>query len=318
VQGLSLGFLPIGAGPNLVYLFSPRCPIRLCGGEDVKAQEKHFSRRSPYRVERGAAIICSGNLQRIKSMRYLGGKVKIASKIVAEIHARLPPGRPFFDAFCGAGAIVSRVKSNKRHANDIAPIIHLLEAVSKGWEPPMAVTEEDYHRAKLLPVTDPLYSFAGYGCSFAGTLWGTYARDKQQKKTNFAAESARSLKNDAYRLQGIKFTNLSYLDLEIPDNALVYCDPPYCNTTGYGMEFDQDEFYAWVERQRCTILISEYEYNPLGLEVVLKMRYKRNMKGVGGKCPAVVDYLRIKPGRGEENQAIDRAAKIATQLELNI
>jgi DNA adenine methylase len=229
-------------------------------------------------------------------MKYLGGKAKIAKRIANEIHKVLSPDQPFYDVFCGAGHIVSKVQGNNRHANDIGPIVHLLEAISNGWEPPTEVTYEDYQEAKKLPTTDPMYAFAGYGCSFSGKLWGGYARDTRTGPNYYcSSEAANSLKKAATLFRGVKFTNLSYLDLIIPADAVIYCDPPYAGTTGYGLEFDQDAFYDWVANQRCTVFVSEYDYNPLGLESVLDISYKRNMRSKEGVRPTVTDYLRIKP-----------------------
>jgi DNA adenine methylase len=227
-------------------------------------------------------------------MQYLGGKARIASKIVNEIHKVLSTDQPFYDVFCGAGNIVSKVQGADRHANDIGPVVHLLDAVSNGWEPPTVVTYEEYYEAKKLPATDPMYAFVGYGCSFGGKLWRGYARSNKEAR-NYAKAATNSLKKAAPGLKGVKFTNLSYLDLEIPDNAVIYCDPPYAGTTGYGFEFSQDQFYDWVANQRCTVFVSEYDYNPLGLESVLEISYKRDMLGKDGSRPTVTDYLRIKP-----------------------
>ena len=51
-----------------------------------------------------------------------------------------------------------------------------------------------------------------------------------------------------------------YHDLYIPDNAVVYCDPPYANTTGYGIDFDHRAFYAWCRSvgKRHPLFVSEY------------------------------------------------------------
>jgi DNA adenine methylase len=228
-------------------------------------------------------------------MRYLGGKFRLARRIANEIHKVLSPDQPFYDVFCGAGHIISSVKGNNRHANDLGAIVHLLEAVANGWEPPTEVTYEDYYEAKKLPTTDPMYAFVGYGCSFAGKLWGGYARNSKSRPGIVSEETARSLKKAYPGLQGVKFTNLSYRDLIIPDDAVIYCDPPYAGTTGYGMDFDQDAFYEWVANQRCTVLISEYDHNPLGLDSVLEVSYKRNLRGKEGETTTVTDYLRIKP-----------------------
>lgn len=49
-----------------------------------------------------------------------------------------------------------------------------------------------------------------------------------------------------------------YRDLEILPDSVIYCDPPYKDTAGYGMEFDHESFYDWCEKQTSLVLISEY------------------------------------------------------------
>lgn len=49
-----------------------------------------------------------------------------------------------------------------------------------------------------------------------------------------------------------------YRELEILPNSVIYCDPPYKGTGGYGMFFDHEAFYDWCEKQTSLVLISEY------------------------------------------------------------
>ena len=51
-----------------------------------------------------------------------------------------------------------------------------------------------------------------------------------------------------------------YRALYIPDNAVVYCDPPYANTAGYDIGFDHRAFYAWCRAvgKRYPLFVSEY------------------------------------------------------------
>lgn len=64
------------------------------------------------------------------------------------------------------------------------------------------------------------------------------------------------------RLQSLQGLNLictcgSYDALEIEDNSVIYCDPPYINTDGYLSDFNHKKFYFWAKKQR-NIFISEY------------------------------------------------------------
>lgn len=53
-----------------------------------------------------------------------------------------------------------------------------------------------------------------------------------------------------------------YRDLRIPDESIIYCDPPYMGTTGYSDGINHDEFWQWC-RERVydghKVYISEYQ-----------------------------------------------------------
>ncbi len=49
-----------------------------------------------------------------------------------------------------------------------------------------------------------------------------------------------------------------YQNVEIMPDSVIYCDPPYKDTSGYGMNFDHEAFYDWCEKQTSLVLISEY------------------------------------------------------------
>ena len=49
-----------------------------------------------------------------------------------------------------------------------------------------------------------------------------------------------------------------YRDLEILPDSIIYCDPPYKGTAGYGLNFDYESFYDWCEKQTAIVVISEY------------------------------------------------------------
>lgn len=60
----------------------------------------------------------------------------------------------------------------------------------------------------------------------------------------------------------IQFTTSDYKDFAIPNNSIIYCDPPYLDTTKYNKQsIDYDEFYDWCRQQTQDgndVLISEY------------------------------------------------------------
>ena len=61
-----------------------------------------------------------------------------------------------------------------------------------------------------------------------------------------------------YRLQSLQSLQSDYRTVQIPDNAVIYCDIPYKSTNcGKYDGFNHDDFYEWAEKQE-NIFISEY------------------------------------------------------------
>ena len=75
-------------------------------------------------------------------------------------------------------------------------------------------------------------------------------------------------------LESLRVTSLSYDEIDIPDDAVVYCDPPYHAYRGHLYEgtarFDHGAFYDWCVRVSKTnpIFISEYSIEDDRFEVV--------------------------------------------------
>ena len=60
-------------------------------------------------------------------------------------------------------------------------------------------------------------------------------------------------------LQKLQISRLSYDDIKIKSNSVIYCDPPYYNTDGYDEEeFDHRRFWDWCEKQEEPCFVSEY------------------------------------------------------------
>ena len=111
----------------------------------------------------------------------------------------------------------------------------------------------------------PLYyvGWVGFNCSYSGKWFGGYAGLTKIKNGNFRNYQREAIKNvlkQVPKLQDVIFSDLHYLDFEIDDNSIVYCDPPYANTTKYHIDFDTVTFWNYVRdlSKKCTVFISEY------------------------------------------------------------
>ena len=60
-------------------------------------------------------------------------------------------------------------------------------------------------------------------------------------------------------LDRLKVFGCDYKDVQIPENSIVYADPPYIGTEKYGSgEFYHDEFYKWLRNVQYPVYVSEY------------------------------------------------------------
>lgn len=207
-------------------------------------------------------------------MQYLGGKTRLAKRLVAAM-APYRRGRPFWEPFCGGLSVsVELAKGGPGLVSDANPaLIALYKGVANGWQPPESLSEEMHAFAKKLPDDQPLKAFAGFGCSFGGTWFGTYARSPVPTR-NYAATCARALARDIGALldSGARVEHLDFLAFDPqPTPYFLYLDPPYRGTTGYkGVpDFDHDRFYERVRgwSRYTDVFVSEFEM-PWGLPIV--------------------------------------------------
>ena len=132
-------------------------------------------------------------------------------------------------------------------------------AAVNGYNFPDVITEEQYKYVKAHKDQDrALAGFVGFGCSFGGRWFTCIARNARGE--NYCARANRSLEKDIQGLQNTMFSCLDYKQVFIPADAVVYCDPPYKDTTGYSTgTFDHAEFWQYMRELSAThtVFISE-------------------------------------------------------------
>lgn len=173
----------------------------------------------------------------------------------------------FVEPFCGSCSIISKVEGNRIANDNNFYLIELYKALLAGWTPPETLSKDLYIdiKANKDNYEPHLVGFAGFGCAFGGMWFGSYAKGNNNKgiPRNYCGESKRSLLKQLPTLKGIDFYSIDYKDIPIPDNSIIYCDPPYSNTEKYKHidDFDSDGFWEWCReksREGHTLYISEY------------------------------------------------------------
>lgn len=187
-------------------------------------------------------------------MQYLGGKSRLAGQIRDAIisHVGDTTGRTYWEPFLGGAGAFDRIAPAFERAvgSDIHPdVAALWQAVfQEGWVPPESVTEDEYQAARGWSEPSALRGFIGFGCSFGGKWFGGYARSSGRDHPN---ESRRNVIRSRDRIVGnvpVTILNCGFKDITPAAGDVVYCDPPYADTTGYTTGgFDHAEFWAWAD-----------------------------------------------------------------------
>lgn len=201
-------------------------------------------------------------------MQYLGGKSRIAKPISEIINNELSKGKPkhFVSLFCGSCAVEAQVVGAKsKILNDSHPYLMAMwqKLNNRLWEIPDSISKEQYEYIKNnKDENKALTGFTGFACSFGGKWFGGYAHLKNYEDKNYAKYSKNSLLRKMKTLQGSSFLCMDYRDVFIPDRSVVYCDPPYKNTTKYSNSsiFNHEEFWEYIRKisKYSKVFISEY------------------------------------------------------------
>ena len=193
-------------------------------------------------------------------MRWQGGKCRLAKRIVATINELKKTNQTFVEPFCG-GCNITWLVEGEKIVNDICPyIIAMWKALQQGWEPPFTtITREHYNEIRKNYANYPpeLVGYVVYGNAYGANWTGGFGEGKGR---NALLETYTAIKKQIKNLEDTKFFNKCYLELEIPNNSFIYCDPPYLNTKKYKNKFDHERFYQWCRgkaKDGHTLLISE-------------------------------------------------------------
>src|SRR5690606_5205393 len=104
---------------------------------------------------------------------------------------------------------------------------------------------------------------------------------------NYCMNAKNSTLKKIDKMQDVIFVHRDYKALSIPEGAMVYCDIPYKNSTGYSSgDFNHNQFYSWAEdkaKNGYEIYVSEYEHNvPDSWSVVWRKDSKKDIRDKNG------------------------------------
>lgn len=223
-------------------------------------------------------------------MKYMGSKGRIAKYILPIILKDRKPNQWYVEPFCGGCNMLDKVNGLRIGADVHMELIAYFTALSNGWLPPKYINEDDYNLVKKHGSPE-LRGYVGFTLSFGGKFFGSQARLIKVKGSYESLETLnRQGCNNAIRqqknLQGVIFKNCNYHELHIPDNSIIYCDPPYKGVTGYSKgSFNHNQFYDWLRLLHAKghfVFISEYGM-PKDFKCVWRKTTASNLNAVQGK-----------------------------------
>lgn len=194
-------------------------------------------------------------------MKYLGSKNRIAKHILPlMIEGRT--NETWVEPFVGGANMIDKVKGNRIGADKNDYLIHLFNSLQKGYEPPKEVSKDLFFEVKANEDMYPkeLYAYLGFGLTFGCEWWGSFRRDNTGKRKYDLEAYNNVIKQD---LNGIDFICSDYKNLQIPNNSIIYCDPPYEGVRKYigFKDFNHNEFWEWCRnkvKQGHKVFVSEY------------------------------------------------------------
>ena len=115
---------------------------------------------------------------------------------------------------------------------------------------------------------DDLVGWVGFMASFNGRFFdggysGHNALLKSGKQRDYITENINNTLKQVEKLKNVEWYSGDYYNCTLPENSLIYCDPPYQGTKQYSTSknFDYEMFYNWCRAMKedgHTVFVSEY------------------------------------------------------------
>lgn len=177
----------------------------------------------------------------------------------------------YLEPFVGGANIIDKIHCKQKIGCDINHyLIELFKHRDKIVSLPDEITQEEYaavrksYQTKDGKYPDWYIGAIGFLASYNGKFFGGragVAKTKIGTYRNYYDEAKRNIIAQLPYLQDVKFIEADYITLnpEYFYGGVIYCDIPYLGTTGYGINFNYEEFWEWAERvsEKNIVLVSE-------------------------------------------------------------
>ncbi len=197
-------------------------------------------------------------------MKYMGSKSRIAKHILPIILKNRKPEQFYVEPFFGGGNSMQHVTGNRLAGEANFFISAMWNKLIGGWTPEV-INNKQYNNIKNTDacVGDYMVGWVATACSYSGKWFGGFAGKVETKGglRDYQAEAFANVKKQLPKLKGVNVVGCSYEKLIIPENSVIYSDPPYAGTTQYKDVFNSDDHWQWCRdkrKQGHMVFISEY------------------------------------------------------------
>lgn len=230
-------------------------------------------------------------------MKYMGSKRRIAKHIVPimEKMAEEKGYGVWIEPFVGGANLIDKVSNKFKRigfdAND--HVIFALKDIRDNPEKlPQHVSSEEYYAEKGKE-PGSITSWIRFVCAFGGVFGSGYAKEYlDHNQHNSGLAGYRNAQKQSPLLQGVELFKSDYKDLSFY-GCVIYCDPPYKDTTGYKhSEFNHEEFYQWCREQSKNnlVFVSEYQM-PEDFKEIWTGEIREMQNGIKKKIGNVTEKL---------------------------
>lgn len=201
----------------------------------------------------------------------MGSKARLAKEISPIINNFIKQYNveTYIEPFVGGANMIESIECKNKIASDNNKyLIDMWQLLQAGWTPPETLSKETYEDIKNNKdkYGKALVSIAGFCATYNAKWFGGYAgvvKTKIGTFRNYYDEAIRNIQKQTLNLMDVEFIYADYTYFTGYKNCLVYCDPPYQETTQYGAskDFDYDYFWNWVREMSKDNLVLVSEYN---------------------------------------------------------
>ena len=225
-------------------------------------------------------------------MVYMGSKNKLSKYLKPLIEGFLKQGMLYIEPFVGGANMIDKIDWTGKYGYDLnKPIIALLRYGAYHAKlcnisnrefklPPEDIDIDEFKRLRELykkGIASPKIGFAGL-MSQLGKFYSSYQKDKE-KRDQLRRNIEKQFSNPLFFNTTFEYKNYKELN---PKNSVIYCDPPYPNTTQYNIKekFDYDHFLKkceeWYKDGNIVLLSGNFIPNN-SWRVLFEKDYKYSM-----------------------------------------